>query len=668
MKAHNFVNGICTECNSDKYIKDIVLDIPEYYKGMIFKPLFYPGIIKGNVIDMGIYWSWASPCRDGSINSWGYYNLETERIQENTVMYYVFDRQTNCEFPANVDDIKVSVTRGEVLNKWIRDNDGKLVVLVLLRIDSVVQSVDIDYSQPYENNPVETLNIIEKNGYEFTINNIGPLDNNKIIPNTPLEIELTIKAPQGMLFQSRGVKVSYENWLCDINIPLGSRIVTQTLSADLTEITLRIQTPRAIECPHENVTLKEVGRAETCTEDGIKDKYVCEGCGKAFFDAARTMPWNDASAIIQKKHLCDFHEETPSSEGKDGNIAYYQCQREGCGKYFEDSYCNTEITLEETIIHDFKTKWSSNKDKHYHECKNCAVIKDEAAHRPDRTEATEDDPVKCLDCGYKIKPALAHTTHHTTLVPCEDATCMKEGKKPYYRCDGCEVKFEDKEATKPIADESALVIAKAHKFGTWIDEVPATEEKEGTKGHKDCKVCGRHFDKDGNEITELRIAKIGTHNVVINGESKFYAHGESVTVTAEDKEGKEFVGWKDEESGEIVSTKKSYTFTVSEEKTLTAVYEDKSSGGGEITPPAKKDGLSGGQIAGIVIGSVLLAGIGGLAIFWFAVKKKTFADLGVALKKGFTAMGNGIKTACRAIGNFFKTLGAKIKELFTKKK
>ena len=133
--------------------------------------------------------------------------------------------------------------------------------------------------------------------------------------------------------------------------------------------------------------------------------------------------------------------------------------------------------------------------------------------------------------------------------------------------------------------------------------------------------------------------------------------GESITITANDPaEGKVFTGWQDE-SGEIVSTEKSYKFTVSEEKTLTAVYGDKPSGGGEITPPAKKDGLSGGQIAGIVIGSVLLAGIGGFAIFWFAVKKKTFADLGVALKKGFTA-----------IGNFFKTLGAKIKALFNKKK
>ena len=138
-----------------------------------------------------------------------------------------------------------------------------------------------------------------------------------------------------------------------------------------------------------------------------------------------------------------------------------------------------------------------------------------------------------------------------------------------------------------------------------------------------------------------------------------YKEGDSVTITANDPaEGKVFNGWQDA-SGKIVSTEKSYTFKVTGATTLTAVYED---------APAAKKGLSGSAIAGIVIGSVAVAGIGGFAVLWFAVKKKTFADLGVALKKVFTAMGNGIKTACRAIGNFFKTLGAKIKALFTKKK
>ena len=82
-------------------------------------------------------------------------------------------------------------------------------------------------------------------------------------------------------------------------------------------------------------------------------------------------------------------------------------------------------------------------------------------------------------------------------------------------------------------------------------------------------------------------------------------------------------------------------------KKATAVYEDKSSGGGEITPPAKKDGLSGGQIAGIVIGTLLFAGISGFAIFWFAIKKKNFKDLGEAFKR----MGEAFKRKCEELKN-----------------
>lgn len=119
-----------------------------------------------------------------------------------------------------------------------------------------------------------------------------------------------------------------------------------------------------------------------------------------------------------------------------------------------------------------------------------------------------------------------------------------------------------------------------------------------------------------------------------------YKAGESVTVTAnEPAEGKEFVGWQDE-SGNIVSTQKEYTFVVKDGMVLTAVYQDKAPGGGaidgEIAPAPDKNGLSGGQIAGIVIGSIAGVGIVGFAIFWFVVKKKSFADLIAAIKALFS--------------------------------
>ena len=46
-----------------------------------------------------------------------------------------------------------------------------------------------------------------------------------------------------------------------------------------------------------------------------------------------------------------------------------------------------------------------------------------------------------------------------------------------------------------------------------------------------------------------------------------------------------------------------------------------------------KKGLSAGAIVGIVAGSVAVGGVGGFALFWFAIKKKSFADLIAIFKK-----------------------------------
>ncbi|MBQ3041369.1 MAG: DUF2613 domain-containing protein, partial [Clostridia bacterium] len=50
-------------------------------------------------------------------------------------------------------------------------------------------------------------------------------------------------------------------------------------------------------------------------------------------------------------------------------------------------------------------------------------------------------------------------------------------------------------------------------------------------------------------------------------------------------------------------------------------------------PSDDKDGLGAGAIVGIVIGSVAVVGIGGFALFWFVIKKKSFADLIAVFKK-----------------------------------
>ena len=320
-------------------------------------------------------------------------------------------------------------------------------------------------------------------------------------------------------------------------------------------------------------------------------------------------------------------EEQPATCIAGGMKAHYKCTV--CGKYFDaDKNETTEEALKTPISPYYGHSFGFWVEEQYATCqapgrkgyKHCSICN--KYYDASNKEIT-DWVIPVNPDGHELGDLVAE-------VP---ATCKDTGVKEHRDCRLCG-KNCDPITRKEIADLT-IPTTNDHTFGGWTDEVAPTTTEFGTKGHKDCAVCERHFDKDGNEITDLRIAKIGTHNVVINGESKFYAHGESVTVTAEDKEGKVFKGWQDE-TGKIVSTKKSYTFTVNGETTLTAVYEDKSSGGGEITPPAKNDGLSGGAIAGIVTGSAAVAGLGGFAVLWFAVKKKTFADLGVAIKALFT--------------------------------
>ena len=367
---------------------------------------------------------------------------------------------------------------------------------------------------------------------------------------------------------------------------------------------------------------------KTCTTDGNIEHFKCNVCGDLFADAGGVTSYTEEDVKIPAGH--EYGDLVPKQEPtckQTGMQAHYKCSV--CNKYFDESK-NEKTEAELTIpvnsnAHDFGA-WieevpATCKDtgvKAHKDCNRCNRHYDESGNEiTDLTIPTNDNH------DWNAWVSNGDGTH--------TRTCKRDsGHKENGTCSGGTATC----TTKAVCDVCRTTYGDTapHDYGELIPEVAATTTEFGVKEHKDCKVCGKHFDKDGNEITELRIAKIGTHNVIVNGESKFYSHGESVTVTAEEKEGKVFQGWQDE-TGKIVSTEKSYTFTVNGETTLTAVYEDKSSGGGEITPPAKKDGLSGGAIAGIVIGSVAVAGIGGFAIFWFAVKKKTFADLITAIKE-----------------------------------
>lgn len=353
-------------------------------------------------------------------------------------------------------------------------------------------------------------------------------------------------------------------------------------------------------------------------------------------------------------------EEIPATCINDGMKAHYYCS--DCRKFFDadkNETTETALTILATGVHNYGA-WVSNGDGTH--TRTCTTGSHSETENCSGGTATCENKAVCEVCGAEYGDIPGHNygevtytwtsdnkckaervcSHDNTHIESETvtataeeikaATCKEKGKMKYTATfTNTAFAAQVKEVDIDFAE---------HDYGELIPEVPATADKTGTKKHFECSVCGKLFDENKNEVTaaDLVIPKIGTHNVVINGESKFYKEGESVTVTAEDKEGKEFVGWQDE-SGNIVSTQKEYTFEVKEGMVLTAVYQDKAPGGGtidgEIAPAPDKNGLSGGQIAGIVIGSVAGVGIVGFAIFWFVVKKKTFAELISAIKALF---------------------------------
>lgn len=119
-----------------------------------------------------------------------------------------------------------------------------------------------------------------------------------------------------------------------------------------------------------------------------------------------------------------------------------------------------------------------------------------------------------------------------------------------------------------------------------------------------------------------------------------YQEGETVKIIAEATlEGKEFDKWV-VVSGDVTladANSVTTTFVMPDGAvTIKATYKDKIPSGGEDNPggetpgaedpsgeqtPTKNGGLPGGAIAGIVIGSVAVVGLGGFSVFWFAIRK-----------------------------------------------
>ena len=267
-------------------------------------------------------------------------------------------------------------------------------------------------------------------------------------------------------------------------------------------------------------------------------------------------------------------------------VYYYSCT---CGEKGTETFESGELAA-----HNYKTEWSKDSTKHWHECSVCGSKKDEAAHTPGAA-ATETTPQTCTTCGYVIKEAIGHV--HSYTEKNTDAKYLKSAatctaKAVYYYSCSCGEKgtatFESGETlahtweTKWANNDSKhwheCTVCKTkgdeadHAFEWKIDK-EATVTEAGAK-HEECKVCGYKktaiaIDKLAPSIIDGRNAKWnkgGENNLTFKSDAAFSDFVEVLvdgkTITAENYEKRE--------GSIIIELKASYLETLAEgEHTLT---------------------------------------------------------------------------------------------------
>ena len=181
------------------------------------------------------------------------------------------------------------------------------------------------------------------------------------------------------------------------------------------------------------------------------------------------------TAVIQinvhHKHNMTRHASKDPTCTEDGNIAYWECTKDSCGRFFKDKDGEDEISEDEATVRKTGHKWSDW----------------EVIIQP--TETTEGKETReCLNgCGEVQTKSIPTTTHvhklkrYARIKP----TCTEDGNIAYWICEEggnpCYKIFEDKNGEEEISMDETIDSATGHEWGDWKVKKAPTETAEGVE-------------------------------------------------------------------------------------------------------------------------------------------------------------------------------------------
>lgn len=210
-------------------------------------------------------------------------------------------------------------------------------------------------------------------------------------------------------------------------------------------------------------------------------------------------------------HSLSFVEAKDASCTENGNIAYYVCTDETCGKYFSDQEATSEISAEGVVIA-ASHSWDEGvvtleptetaEGVKTYTCGDCGETKTEAIAKlthshewgegevtTEATETAEGVMTYTCACGETKTEPIAKLTHSHSLSEAESGE--------YWVCAGCGSKFADEAGLTPYEEP-----AHTHEM-TATEAAAATCTENGNTAYWYCAGCETYFsDAEGNTAIE----------------------------------------------------------------------------------------------------------------------------------------------------------------------
>ena len=246
---------------------------------------------------------------------------------------------------------------------------------------------------------------------------------------------------------------------------------------------------------------------------------------------------DQADLVSYTSHTLKKTEAKDATCAEDGNKEYWTCEH--CGKYFLSDDANPEtakaVELSETVIpasHKLTkveakdATCTENGNKEYWTCEHCKKYF--------LSDDTNPETAKAVEQAETVIPA----SHKLTKVDAKDATCTEDGNKAYWTCEHCGKYF--------LSDDTNPETAKAVELSETV--IPALVQIATTTTPIKCvygqdmnKIDLRDYVKNADVVGEVTV-KVATGSTLPDGmkldngkisgkPAKAYEDGKEVTFT-----------------------------------------------------------------------------------------------------------------------------------------